>query len=32
VAGEPTNTPYGRVATFTDPQGGSFAVLSVSTG
>ena len=30
VDSEPTDTPHGRMATFTDPQGGSFAVLSVS--
>lgn len=32
VDSEPIDTPYGRMVTFTDPQGGSFAVLSVSAG
>jgi predicted enzyme related to lactoylglutathione lyase len=32
VDSEPTDTPFGRMAMFTDPQGGSFAVLSVSSG
>jgi hypothetical protein len=32
VDSEPTDTPFGRLATFTDPQGASFAVLSVSAG
>jgi hypothetical protein len=31
VDSSPADTPYGRMATFTDPQSGSFAVLSVSS-
>jgi uncharacterized protein len=31
VLGEPKDTPYGRMASFTDPQGGAFSVMSVTT-
>lgn len=31
VLGEPKDTPYGRMASFTDPQGGAFSVMSVAS-
>jgi predicted enzyme related to lactoylglutathione lyase len=30
VLGDPKDTPYGRMASCTDPQGGAFSVMSVT--